>query len=193
MQAFICVCRSTCYSSFPEGIKPPGPFCSLFFLHCVSWKALASVNGAHPCSVCHWHIRALNSPRPPPVQDTLLISDAPLLEITTAVSKLVPAVPQPCPRTAVPTPPHTHHQSLWMAYQAEMVPPKKKKRNGPSCFKGPLSSGVMLSILASVKGLLITSSSENCYVFTHFSVELWVTFRLVFKNSSSSGDVSRPL
>ena len=66
-------------------------------------------------------------------------------------------------------------------------------RNGPSCFKGPLSSGVMLSIFASVKELLITSSSENCYVFTHFSVELWVTFRLVFKNSSSSGDVSRPL
>lgn len=47
MQAFICRCRSTCYSSFPEGVKPPGPFCSLSSCICISWKALASVYGAH--------------------------------------------------------------------------------------------------------------------------------------------------
>lgn len=68
---------------FPEGVKPPGPFCSAASLHCISWKALASVYGAHPCSVTFARTCPELSMTTSPVQDTFLISDALLLEITT--------------------------------------------------------------------------------------------------------------
>lgn len=124
MQAFICVCTSTCYSSFPEGIEPPGPFCSLFPLHCISWKALASV---------YERTFALS-----------LVCMCPELSMTTACAGHFPYFRFPalrnnhrseqacarCPPAmsqnscaALPLPPHTHHRSLWMAYQAEMGPP----------------------------------------------------------------------
>lgn len=127
MQAFICVCRSTCYSSFPEGVKPPGPFCSLF-----------------PCIVFPgklWHQC---------MERTLALSLArtcPELSMTTSCAGHFPYFRCPalrnnhrseqacarCPPAmsqnscAHPPPPHhTHHQSLWMAYQAEMVRPASR-------------------------------------------------------------------